>query len=279
MKYFYEEDSIWQSTENLFVFRCKCSVFGTNSWCVDDCPLEVKHSHPDQCEHPKKRHGFKEIYTFLKSKKGLISIGSLIAIKIIINLTVNVSWDYEIREGEFNHKKAKFKIAIVTQEYRWKFENSDSIETGSIKAELPELLDDLKGFNKMIGLIGVGTASQEGIMNQEVSRADRRADNIVAVFRQTDLASNKEIYKLNLGQYLVKVPTTSVAETSVQRRVIIIGILQRDNAMNFDEMKEALKDALQKSSLKYTVDTKSYSILLDIFEKGGQLATFVVPQP
>lgn len=259
MKYFYEDNNGWQSTENWFIFRCKCSLFGTNSWCVSDCPLDVKHNHPDQCEHPKIRYGFKEICGFLKSKLGMISIGSLIAIKIIINLTVNISWNYEEVDGEYNHKKAKFRIAIVTQEYRWKFESSDSIETGLVKNELPELLENLKGFDNMIGLIAVGTASQEGNMNQEVLRADKRADNIVAVFRQTELADEKEIYKLNLGQYLQKEPSTSIDETSVQRRLIIIGIRQRDKSMNFEEMGEALKNALQKSSLKYTVETKSYS--------------------
>lgn len=258
MKYFYEENNSWKSTENWFTFRCKCSVFGTATWCIDDCPLEDKHIHPAKCDYKKQRKGIKEIYNFLKSKIGLITIGSLITIKVVFNLTINF-WNYEDVEGEFNHKKAKFKIAIITQEYRWKFESSDSIETGLVKKELPELLDNLKGFDNMIGLIAIGTASQEGIANQEVLRADRRADNIVAVFRQTDLASNKDIYKLNLGQYLGKEQSTSIAETSVQRRLIIIGIKQKEKEMTIEDTREALKNALQKSSLKYTLETKSYS--------------------
>lgn len=259
MKYYYEENNNWQSTDSWIAFHCKCSLFGTNTWCVQDCPLEVKHTHPDQCEHPKTRYGVKEICNFLKSKKCLISIGSLIAFTIAINLIVNISWHYEDVSGEYNNKKAKFRIAIVTQEYRWKFESSDSIETGLVKTELPELLDNLKGFDDMIGLIAVGTASHEGNANQEISRADKRADNIVSVFRQTDLASKKEIYKLNLGQYLKEQPSATIEETSIQRRLIIIGISERDKKMSFDEMREALKNALQKSSLKYTLETKSYS--------------------
>ena len=260
MKYFYEENNIWQSTESWVVFRYKCSIFGTTTWCVNDCPLEDKHLHPTECEYKKQRKGIKEICSFFKSKKGLITIGSLIAIKIIINLTFNISWNYENIEGEVGGKKAKFKVAIVTQEYRWKFGSSDSIETGLVKKELPELLDKLNGFDNMIGLIAIGTASQEGNTNQEVVRADKRADNIVSVFRQTDLANNKDIYKLNLGQYLLKEQSSSIAETSVQRRLIIVGIEQKEKTMKFEEIREALKNALQKSSLKYTLETKSYSI-------------------
>lgn len=259
MKYFYQENNVWKDTKNWFVFKCKCSVFGTTTWCIDDCPLDDKHTEPTQCEYTKQRNGIKEIYNFLKSKKGLITVGSLITIKIIFNLTFNVFWNYENVEGEFNHKKAKFRIAIVTQEYRWKFESSDSIETGLVEKELPKLLDNLKGFDNMIGLIAIGTASQEGNEKQEISRADRRADNILAVFHKVDLVTNKEIYKLNLGQYLIKQQSASVAETSVQRRLIIIGIRHKEDKMKFEEVREALKDALQKSSLKYTLDTKSYS--------------------
>lgn len=265
MKYYYFDNKTWQNTENWLLFRCKCSIFGTLTWCVDDCPKEQykKHLIPEDCTKHIKRYGIKEIYTLLQMPNGKkILIGSLISIAITIKIIININlnfWKVEDVEARENGKLAKFRVAIITQEYRWKFESSDSIETGLVMNELPNLLDNLKGFNDMIGLIGVGAASQEGNLNQEIIRADKRADNIISVLRQNELTENKELYKLNLGKYLIEELNVSINATSVQRRLIIIGIKERERTMSFEEMKKALQKALQKSSLKYTLDTKSYS--------------------
>lgn len=252
MKYYYQKKSgKWKSVDSIWKLRCVCSIMGTKTWCIADCPLAKKHEKPEECEEHKIRRGVKELFWLLT---GLISI------KMYIYLTVNINiWTYQELEGVSNGMVAKFRIAIITQEYRWKFASPDSIETGSIERQLPNLLNNVSGFENAKGIIAVGAASQEGNVSQEIARADRRADNVLLILRTHELSEEKELYKLNLGQYQSKNQSKTVNETSVQRRVIIIAVLNSDPRMTFEEFKEALHKALDKSELKVTIQRKTYS--------------------
>lgn len=94
MKYFYEHNNGWQSTENWFVFRCNCSLAGTKTWCIDDCPQDEKHTIPEDCTKHITRYGIKEVCAFVKTPKGkkiaifgsLLTVAITITIKIIINI-------------------------------------------------------------------------------------------------------------------------------------------------------------------------------------------------
>ncbi len=252
MKYYYQKkNGKWKSVDSIWKLRFVCSITGTKTWCIDDCPLVEKHGKPEECEKHKIRRGIKEL---------LWLFTGLVSIKMYIYLTVTINiWTYQELEGVSNGMVAKFRIAIVTQEYRWKFASADSIETGSIERQLPNLLDKVSGFENAKGIIAVGAASQEGHINQEIARADRRADNILLVLRTHEISEEKGLYKLNLGQYQSEDQSKSINETSVQRRVIIIAVLSSDPRMTFEEFKEALHKALDKSELKVTILKKSYS--------------------
>lgn len=262
MKYYYKnENGNWIETNNRLILLIYCSVKGTETWCKSDCKEEVKHDHPNQCPQRKTRKGIKEVLT----RRGAIFsivIGSIFGFTITIKKCVfvekNIVWNYEDVRGTVNNKDAQFRVAIVTQEYRWKFARTDSIESGAISNELPNLLNNLDKFGDMLGIISVGCASQEGVKQEEISRAERRADNILAILRQHKKTQKiSSFYKLNLGQYSTIQKLNK--ETSIQRRVIIIGILEKDIRMSEIEVGKALENALQKSSLKTTVNIDSYS--------------------
>lgn len=252
MEYYYlTKKEKWKKVDSLWKLRCLCSIMGTKTWCIDDCPLEDKHETPKECKEHKVRRGFKELCWLLTG---------LITVTIYFYLTVNINiWTYQEVEGVSNGKAAKFRIAIVTQEYRWKFASSDSIETGSIENKLPDLLDKIRGFEEAKGIIAVGAASQEGSTNQEIVRADRRADNILLILREHRISYRKGLYKLNLGQYHSVIEKKTIEETSIQRRVIIIAVLSSDPRMNFEEFRDALQKALSKSELKVSIQTNAYS--------------------
>jgi len=263
MKYFYKNnEGGWGEVPNRIALFLYCSIFGTVTWCQEDCQEEEKHSHPNDCPQRKTRKGLKESFTTRKGVITTIAIGTIFGITInkcvfVENFNINV-WEYENVQGSTNNKNAKFRVAIVTQEYRWKIAKTDSIETGSISTELPNLLNNLSDFGEVIGLVSVGCASQEGTLENEIYRAERRADNVLTILKQHRKTKGvKNWYKLNLGQY--STTQKDKKETSVQRRVIIIGILEKDNSMNGQEVGLALQDALQKSSLKTTVNIDSYS--------------------
>lgn len=254
MKYHYtRNDKDWKHVNSIWHLKYKCSIFGTSTWCIDDCPLEdyEKHKSPEKCNGIKKRRGVRELFF-----AGYLF--AIIKIYIYFSITINI-WTYQDIEGSANGKVAKFRIAIVTQEYRWKFASSDSIETGQIRVELPKLLNNIKGFNHAKGIITAGTASQEGTQEQEVIRADRRADNILLILRTHDLTRYNVLYKLNLGQHLASVKNENIDMTSIQRRVIIIAILGIDPKMSFEELRLALQRALSKSELNVSISTQSYS--------------------
>lgn len=260
MKYFYKNDkNKWEEVANRFVLLLFCSIKGTETWCIKDCKEEKKHNHPTQCPQRKSRLGIREALT---RKGAIISIviGSIFGLTInkCVFLEMNIVWNYEDVQGTVNNKNAQFRVAIVTQEYRWKLAKTDSIETGSINTELPKLLNNLDKFDEIIGLVSVGCASQEGKLEAEVARAEQRADNVLRILRQHKKTKRvNAFYKLNLGQYTTT--KSSNKETSIQRRVIIIGIIEKDKSMGEAEVGEALQNALQKSSLKTTVSIDRYS--------------------
>lgn len=189
---------------------------------------------------------------FLSDKKKETSM-------IVLCKNCDCNCDYEDVPGEANGKKAVFRIAYLTQEKRWKYSSELELNDGTLLAyNIKENLPNFPNFGNALGLIAVGTASQEGSDTQkEELRADRRADAILFNIRINVIAKNKELYKLNLGQYLDKKNLTTL-ETAYQRRVIIVGIMQKDSTMNLAELKTALKNGLNDSEgLDY--DTEKYS--------------------
>lgn len=80
----------------------------------------------------------------------------------------------------------------------------------------------------------------------EEIRAKNRADAIVNSVRTMSSLGAKEIYELNLGQFQSTIPRSHI-ETADQRRVIVIGIMDKPSNMPVEVVGEKLRFAFQNS--------------------------------
>lgn len=171
----------------------------------------------------------------------------------------------EVKGVDENDNKGEFKFIILSEKYNWDYESDDQIELTGEGANISQLLsgeDMILNFGETFGIISVGTASCEGAKSSENKRAEKRAVTLdqwlnQAVRKHDDL-KNTERYTLNLGQYkrkcLSKTEKTK-QQTALQRRVIIIGITDRDKDVN---LSQALRDAIIKRP-DLSFDIKKYS--------------------
>lgn len=227
-----EETEIWNER--------MCSLYGKKGVCEKG----------EDCSDSKKVKDFWYLSQLTKLNKKSLAIFSIVFFSISFNLfdklEINFNWDYEDLIEEENDKPITFRVAVLAQEQRWKYESSTEIETGELSEELPKYIRNLSGFKKAKSLISVGVASEEGNQKKEEDRADRRADEVMKIIKQNRIARGKGLYKLNLGQYLIETNLNSEL-TATQRRVIIIGIIARERTMTPEEIENALRRALSKS--------------------------------
>jgi len=146
--------------------------------------------------------------------------------------------------------RASFRILLFTDEYRWRLSSVDALENGSSRPTFtPEMTRVLENAEEVIC---VGTSSEEvapGVpstagQRREEQRAARRAEQI-AVWVRSSVTKPLPIRKLNAGYHQ---PTdVQSGDTSDERRVVIILVLDRDKATNIDE---ALQDAMKRESAR-----------------------------
>ena len=171
----------------------------------------------------------------------------------------------EVKGVDENDNKGEFKFIILSEKYNWDYESDDQIELTGEGANISQLLsgeDMILNFGETFGIISVGTASCEGGKSSENKRAEKRAVTLDQwlnqAFRKYDDLKNTERYTFNLGQYkrkcLSKTEKTK-QQTALQRRVIIIGITDRDKDVN---LSQALRDAIRKRP-DLSFDIKKYS--------------------
>lgn len=140
-------------------------------------------------------------------------------------------------------RRASFRILLFTDEFRWRLSSVDAIERTSagplFTPEMKAVLDEAEE------IICVGASSEEipaGLSfgdgrAREERRAARRAEQI-AVWVRAALSTPVPVRKLNAGHHA---PTAGTRETSDQRRVVIILVLEHDEDTDIDE---ALRDAM-----------------------------------
>lgn len=152
--------------------------------------------------------------------------------------------DYQDVNVKYNKRNYKFRVVYLTREKKWKFESTEYLETNEKIAEvLPPFLKKIPDFQKVIGVISVGLASQEGDnLKVEEARAVDRADKIADILRTTNYA--KELYTLSLGKYLLN-ENVDKNLTGYQRRVIVIGIMEKEEGLKKGEIERALRLALK----------------------------------
>jgi hypothetical protein len=144
-------------------------------------------------------------------------------------------------------RSASFRILLFTDEFRWRLASFDALESDLRE---PEFTPEMKRvLNSAAEIICIGASSEEmppGLSAEqgrrlEEKRAARRAEQIAVWVRQA-LSSAVPVRKLNVGHHA---PTPKAGDTSDQRRVVIVLVLQQDRDTNIDQ---ALRDAMARES-------------------------------
>jgi hypothetical protein len=144
-------------------------------------------------------------------------------------------------------RRASFRVLLFTDEFRWRMSSYESLES---RAEQPTFTPEMKAvLDRAREIIVVGASSEEIVpglsleagRRREEDRAGRRAGRIAWWVRQA-LSSPVPVRKLNVGHHM---PTGS-GDTSDQRRVVIILVLEREDGTNVDQ---ALRAAMALESI------------------------------
>lgn len=145
-------------------------------------------------------------------------------------------------------RRASFRILLFSDEFRWRINSYDALEQGGSR---PQFTAGMKAvLNSAREIICVGASSEElpqGISfpqgrAQEERRAARRAEKI-AVWVREALNRPIPVRKLNVGHHA----PTGADETSDQRRVVIILVLDHDEDANIDQ---SLRSAMAGESVR-----------------------------
>lgn len=183
-----------------------------------------------------------------------------------------VSHDLIIRNAKDDDgRNTSFRILLFTDEFRWVINSFDAIEKGG---ERPHFTEEMKAvLNSAKEIIAVGASSEEipsgtsfsqGRMFEE-KRAARRAEKIALWVREA-LGKPIPVRKLNVGHHA---PTGS-ADTSDQRRVVIILVLDHDDGADIDQ---SLRTAMAGESVRAPI----FQALLTKYSLGGKDSFTWVP--
>lgn len=145
-------------------------------------------------------------------------------------------------------RAASFRIMLFSDEFRWRINSFDQLERGGKR---PQFTPEMKAvLNSAKEIITVGASSEEippGLgypegRSLEEKRAARRAEKIAVWVRE---AINRPIpvRKLNVGHHA----PSGTDDTSEQRRVVIILVLDQDEGTNIDQ---ALRSAMAGESVR-----------------------------
>ena len=145
-------------------------------------------------------------------------------------------------------RRASFRVLLFTDEFRWRMSSYESLES---QLEEPAFTPEMKNvLDKAHEIIVVGASSEEIVpglsldagRKREEARAGKRAERIAMWVRQA-LSKPIPVRKLNVGHHM---PTGNANDTSDQRRVVIIIVLEREDGTNVDQ---ALRSAMALESV------------------------------
>lgn len=182
-----------------------------------------------------------------------LSYATVIEVDRLTRLTTptppEVSHDVIVRNAkDQSGRRASFRVLLFTDEFRWRLSSYEALE----QLEEPQFTTEMKNvLNRAKEIIAVGASSEEIVpglsleagRKREEERAARRAERI-AMWVRAALSSPIPVRKLNAGHHM---PTKGFKETSDQRRVVIILVLEREDGTNVDE---ALRAAMALESVR-----------------------------
>lgn len=146
-------------------------------------------------------------------------------------------------------RHASFRILLFTDEFRWRLNRHDALDATPTR---PTFTPEMKAvLDEAEEIICVGASSEEipeGVTFEvgrraEERRAARRAEQIALWVRES-VSRPIPIRKLNVGHHDT---TGDSSDTSDQRRVVIILVLEHDEGADLDQ---ALRAAMASESLR-----------------------------
>jgi hypothetical protein len=168
-------------------------------------------------------------------------------------------------------RTAAFRILLFTDEFRWRINSHDALDATPAR---PDFTPEMKAvLSEAEEIIAVGASSEElpeGVSfeagrKSEEKRAARRAEKIALWVREA-VTKPIPIRKLNVGHHT---STGHPSDTSDQRRVVIILVLEHEDGADIDQ---ALRAAMAGESLRAPV----FEALLTRYSlSAGQAFTWV----
>ena len=182
-----------------------------------------------------------------------LTFGEVRALSRPLPAPVEVVRDFIVRNAEdLVGRKATFRILLFTDEFRWRMNSADSLDTPSGR---PQFSPEMKSvLNDAREVICIGASSEEippGLSYEigrqtEESRSAKRAEQI-ALWVRAALTKPIPVRKLNVGHHA---PTGKARDTADQRRVVIVLVLEHDDEANIDQ---ALRDAMAREAARAPV--------------------------
>ena len=175
--------------------------------------------------------------------------GEVRALWMVLPTPPEVVQDFTVRNAEDDQgRRTSFRILLFSDEFKWRLNSYDVVEHGAAR---PLFTDEMKAvLNSAREVICVGASSEEipagvsfaaGRLKEE-RRAALRAEKIAMWVREV-LERPIPVRKLNVGHH----SPTGVGETSDQRRVVIILVLDQDEGADIDQ---ALRAAMAGESVR-----------------------------
>lgn len=193
-----------------------------------------------------------------------VTANELRAVWLVPPTPPEISHDLIIRNAKDDDgRRTSFRILLFTDEFRWRINSFDAIEMDGAR---PHFSDEMKKvLNSAREIIAVGASSEEipaGISFDkgrifEERRAARRAEKI-AVWVREALGKPIPVRKLNVGHHT----RTGAGDTSDQRRVVIILVLDHDDGADIDQ---SLRSAMAGESSRAPI----FEALLTNYSLGG----------
>lgn len=175
--------------------------------------------------------------------------GEMRTLWMVLPTPPEVAQDFTIRDAKDDEgRRTSFRILLFSDEFRWRMNSYDAVEHGSARPRFTEEMKEV--LNSAREVICVGASSEEipaGVSftagrHQEERRAARRAEKIAVWVREV-LRKPIPVRKLNVGHHT---PTGS-DETSDQRRLVIILVLDQEEGADIDQ---ALRSAMAGESVR-----------------------------
>ena len=186
---------------------------------------------------------------------GVLAYASVNEMRYVLPRPPEVAQDVVARHVEDSQgKRASFRILLFSDEFRWRMSSHVALEN---RESEPEFTAEMKAvLENAEEIICVGESSEE-VSNsvpptraraEEERRAARRADQIAMWIRRA-LSKPVPIRKLNIGQH-IPTPPGQRHDTSDQRRMVIVLVLDHDESVNLDQ---ALRNAMAQESSRAPV--------------------------